>query len=344
MSPEQALGEREVDGRSDLYSLGRGRLPHAQRRHAVQGGEHPGDAGQARVGAAGAVRDQLRRDIPTDLSRIVMRLLEKEPSDRFPNADALKAAFDGGMVTISRTDAAESEKGWPLVPTYTVPANLMLAEEESVPTADEIQQWEAPAVRTFRKKLAPYLFINGVIALFALFFLNGGLMSWTFVHTVYMAWHYAKLRDAGFDWRDVFRQPPERELIDVVEDAFAYVKRLFNPARTGMVTLRGSNVVNAVTEAGNFFLFGEHLADVVLRRIGVAGSNQQFHHVLVGATVQRTLQRRTAAVTAACISASVAAVTRAAKVLAFIPCSACSTRAASITLVNVSCGRFAFNM
>ena len=34
---------------------------------------------------------------------------------------------------------------------------------------------------------------------------------------------------------------------------------------------------------------------------------------------------------AACMSASVAAVTRAANVLAFIPCSACSTRAASST-------------
>ncbi len=134
------------------------------------------------------------------------------------------------MIPSGRAGVEDNVEGWPAIAPYTVPANLLIAEEESVPTADEIQQWEALPVRTFRRKLAPYLFINAVVALFALFFMTGGLMWWTFGHTVYMARQYAKLRDAGFDWRDVFRQPPERELIDVVEDAVAYVKRLFNPA------------------------------------------------------------------------------------------------------------------
>jgi hypothetical protein len=44
------------------------------------------------------------------------------------------------------------------------------------------------------------------------------------------------------------------------------------------------------------------------------------------------------------MSAIVAAVTLAANVLAFIPCSACSTRAASSTRLSVSCGRLPFNM
>jgi hypothetical protein len=39
------------------------------------------------------------------------------------------------------------------------------------------------------------------------------------------------------------------------------------------------------------------------------------------------------------MSASVAAITRAVNVLAFMPCSACSTSAASITRTSVSCGR-----
>ncbi len=85
MSPEQAAGDREIDGRSDLYSLG------VVAYHMLTG--HPPFT--AKSAPAMLVKhlserpvpvDQLRRDVPLDLARIVMRLLEKDPAARFPNA------------------------------------------------------------------------------------------------------------------------------------------------------------------------------------------------------------------------------------------------------------------
>lgn len=43
-----------------------------------------------------------------------------------------------------------------------------------------------------------------------------------------MAFKYAKLWSEGYDWRDVFRQPREKELIDVADEFLEYVRALFN--------------------------------------------------------------------------------------------------------------------
>jgi serine/threonine-protein kinase len=98
MSPEQAAGEREIDGRSDLYSLGvvtyqmlTGDLPF----------NAPTVAGilmKQITEVAPSVADR-RPDAPEDLVLAVARCLEKDPESRWPTADALRRALENRMVT-----------------------------------------------------------------------------------------------------------------------------------------------------------------------------------------------------------------------------------------------------
>ncbi len=99
MSPEQAGGEPNLDGRSDLYSLG-------CVLYEMLGGEPPftGATPQAvlarhRMDHAPSLRT-LRSTVPAPVERAVMRALEKSPADRFANAaefvEALQPSASGG--------------------------------------------------------------------------------------------------------------------------------------------------------------------------------------------------------------------------------------------------------
>ncbi len=95
MSPEQCSGDKEVDGRSDLYSLGVvayqmlcGSLPFSGANTAMllvkQLSETP------------VPLRQRCPSVPEGVAAAVMRLLAKEPSGRFPDANAFLAALDAG--------------------------------------------------------------------------------------------------------------------------------------------------------------------------------------------------------------------------------------------------------
>ncbi len=94
MSPEQVKGERNLDGRSDLYALGitiyealSGRLPFERggsefstMRKIVED-EYP-------------PLGQFVPDLPPGVEAAVMKALAKNPDDRYANAAAMCAAFD----------------------------------------------------------------------------------------------------------------------------------------------------------------------------------------------------------------------------------------------------------
>jgi serine/threonine-protein kinase len=85
MSPEQAAGKADLDGRSDIYSLG-------CVVYEMLGGEPPftGASPQAvlarhRMDHAPSLRT-LRTSVPDSVEQAVMRALEKSPADRFASA------------------------------------------------------------------------------------------------------------------------------------------------------------------------------------------------------------------------------------------------------------------
>jgi tetratricopeptide (TPR) repeat protein len=88
MSPEQAAGDRRLDGRSDVYSLG-------ATLYTLVTGREPFAGRSAEDVITRVVRDdptaprKVRPDIPRDVETIVLKCLEKDPGRRYPTAAAL---------------------------------------------------------------------------------------------------------------------------------------------------------------------------------------------------------------------------------------------------------------
>ena len=229
MSPEQAAGDREIDGRSDLYSLG-------VVAYQMLVGEPPFIANSTPAMLVKHISErptpvqQRRSDVPKDLSRAVMMLLEKDPAMRFPSATALVTALDSGHVPeVLRSPNAESGSPAPLALASAGAQNIEYygQDGEYVPSPEERTRFNAPEVAKFRKKLAPYLFVNAVIVVASIFG-DRDFIGITVLWSIYMAFKYATLWSNGYDWRDVFRQPRERELIDVADEFVEYVKAMFD--------------------------------------------------------------------------------------------------------------------
>src|SRR5919112_2130825 len=105
MSPEQAAGERTIDGRSDLYSLG-------ILGYQMLCGQPPFVANSTpailvkHISERPTPIEQRRGDVPPDLANVIMMLLEKEPANRFPSAGSVVTALDTGRLPrVERTSA-----------------------------------------------------------------------------------------------------------------------------------------------------------------------------------------------------------------------------------------------
>ena len=243
MAPEQAAGDRDIDGRTDLYSLG-------VVGYQMLTGEPPFKAGNTPAMLVKHLSEppvpvtERRSGIPEDLSRVVMTLLEKEPANRFPTAQALAAALDGAEVaepaSARRTSAgatrdavtrpsggASATAGG--VSTHGMALGGFSPDDDlvSAATADEMMRWGATPVVDFRKKITTYIIVNAVVLFFAIF-TGKNFLGLSAIWGVFMAFKYAKLWSEGYDWRDVFKQPRDRLFFDVAAETIDDARGLFD--------------------------------------------------------------------------------------------------------------------
>ena len=234
MSPEQAAGEREIDARSDLYSLGIvayesliGELPF----HA------PTVPGILMKHIAEPAPDILERrsDTPEDLAATIQRCLEKDPEHRWPTADALRRALETRKsVPYRPADAAprrspagaraESPRGR-LPEVRRSPSDggrarhAARAGERAAPPAESSEKREAEIVRKFRGHFATYVSINGCLLLMNV--ATGITEPWFLFPAIGwgfgLASQYARLWQAGYSWRDVIYRPPARDSITATQ-------------------------------------------------------------------------------------------------------------------------------
>jgi len=252
MSPEQSAGDRAIDGRSDLYSLGVvgyqmlcGQAPFVANNTPSMLVKH--------LSEKPVPVDERWPDLPPDLARAVMICLEKDPNDRFPSAAAFSAALDGGSMPTLATRASTA----PAVPPprreivdvppssrdrYNASRDRYSPTQQpqyspTSPTPEELSKWNAPMVVAFRRKLAPYLAVNAILVPISLFS-NHDFIALTVIWTVALAFKYSKLWAAGYDWRDVFRQPRDRLIFDVAAETIDDARALFDDKKRAEVRAR----------------------------------------------------------------------------------------------------------
>ena len=113
MSPEQATSDRQIDGRTDIYSLG-------AVTYEMLAGEPPHSGPTAQAIIARLMTEEprpltvLRRTVPPHVDAAVRCALEKLPADRFATARSFAAALSGrsAVPTLAASEKAGSARPW----------------------------------------------------------------------------------------------------------------------------------------------------------------------------------------------------------------------------------------
>ena len=220
MSPEQAAGDREIDGRSDIYSLGvvgyqmlAGELPFSAPTV-------PGLLLKQITEQAPNLKDRTPT-CPDDLASCVMRSLEKEPEARWPTADALRRALESRSAPPyrpARRASAGGARGETRLgpPARVSPGGGAERRRTTRPTTrkdprkDLTPSGEPRLVAKFRDSFVSWASVCGGLMFIDL--MMGGGLSWSLFPTGLWGGfgllpQYMKLWHTGYSWRDVLNRP-----------------------------------------------------------------------------------------------------------------------------------------
>jgi serine/threonine protein kinase len=115
MSPEQAVGSKEVDHRSDVYSLGATLYEAITLRCPFEGGTPLGVLDRVKNEAPPPPR-AIKRAIPRDLETIVLKAMERVPAERYQTAGELAADLgrflDGVPIWARRAGLLDRAAKW----------------------------------------------------------------------------------------------------------------------------------------------------------------------------------------------------------------------------------------
>jgi serine/threonine-protein kinase len=109
MSPEQAMGERAITARSDIYSLG-------AVTYEMLSGEPPFTGPTVQAVVARVMTEEprpltsVRRNLPANVAAAVSHALEKIPADRFSSAHEFAEALNDNSFALSSASAPQSAK------------------------------------------------------------------------------------------------------------------------------------------------------------------------------------------------------------------------------------------
>lgn len=180
ISPEK-VRRQKIDYRADIYSLG-GTLYHALTGVAPFEGEDATEVVKARFNGPPKKPSEVRPDLPAEIDSIIMRMLEVEPSMRYPTYQSLLGDFKRYL---SKAGPVKTQKlGGPRVKIKGTKIKMKLTADEGGGVADEgvtdldpIEGEELEEEKPSSVGKIVGLSILGVILVFGA--LGGSLYWWT---------------------------------------------------------------------------------------------------------------------------------------------------------------------
>lgn len=305
ISPEK-VRRQKIDYRADIYSLG-GTLYHALTGVAPFEGENATEVVKARFNGPPRKPSEVRADLPPELDPIIMRMLEVEPSMRYPTYQSLLGDFKRFLSKMGT--GKTSKMAAPRVKIKGTKIRMNLSAEPSASGAEEGAVAEMPLAEGGGASEEKHLNIGVIVGMVA-----GGIVLLVLL-VVGGLWWYVKSEQARekreayqhlVETRDKAKGAVETTLKAIAkfgEDFHALVAKCDKEMDTAVRQLR-AGVPEDMREAAQAFIAAPPTKDVA---DAIAYTNQLF----IAAAAQARAEANAAAAEAKAEAAAAAAATNA---------------------------------